>query len=105
MLNARLRWLRIVVPVAFVCGMLMSPHLWFDMGRSFPRAPIVPSLTLHQDFVISIALVVTLILSAIKRPYLAASVVLAIMLVFLDQARLQPWVYQYAIMLLLLGFT
>ena len=105
MLNARLRWLRIVVPVAFICGMLMSPHLWFDLGRSFPRAPIVTSLTLRQDFVISIALVVTLILSAIKRRYLAASVVLTIVLVFLDQTRLQPWVYQYVVMLALLGFV
>jgi len=93
------------VPVAFICGMLMSPHLWFDLGRSFPRAPIVTSITLRHDFVISIALVVTLILSAIKRRYLAASVVLTIVLVFLDQARLQPWVYQYAIMLALLAFA
>lgn len=108
MLTARLRWLRIVVPVAFICGMLMSPHLWFDWGRSFPRAPIIPSLFLRQDFVISIALVVTLILSAITarpRRYLAASVVLTIALVFLDQTRLQPWVYQYAIMLALLVFA
>jgi hypothetical protein len=108
MLTARLRWLRIVVPVAFICGMLMSPHLWFDPGRSFPRAPIVPSLTLHQDFVISIAIVITLILSAITvhaRRYLVASVLLTIVLVVLDQTRLQPWVYQYAIMLASLVFV
>lgn len=108
MLNARLRWLRIVVPVAFICGMLMSPHLWFDLGRSFPRAPILPSLTLPHDFVISIALVLTLILSAITahaRRYLVASVVLTIVLVLLDQVRLQPWVYEYAIMLALLAFA
>ena len=108
MLNARLRWLWIVVSVAFICGMLTSPHLWFDLGRSFPRAPIIPSLTLHQDFVISIALVVTLILSAITvhpRRYLAISVVLTIVLVALDQTRLQPWIYQYAIMLALLVFA
>ena len=108
MLKARLRWLRIVVPVAFICGMLMSPHLWFDRGRSFPRAPIIPILTFHQDVVISIALVVTLLLSAITahpRRFLAASVLLTIVLVFLDQTRLQPWVYQYAIMLALLVFA
>lgn len=84
----------------------MSPHLWLDLGRSFPRAPIVPSLTFHQDFVISIALLVTLILSAIAahaRRYLAVSVVLTIILIFMDQTRLQPWVYQYAIMLALLA--
>ncbi|HEY0765782.1 MAG TPA: hypothetical protein VGD61_25605 [Pyrinomonadaceae bacterium] len=102
-----LYWLRIVVVVAFLCGIVMSPHLWFDFGRSFPRAPIVSGLMLRQDFVISIALVVTLVLAAIMaraRWYLVTSVVLTIVLVGLDQTRLQPWVYQYAIMLALLGF-
>lgn len=102
-----LYWLRIVVVVAFLCGIVMSPHLWFDFGRSFPRAPIVSGLILRQDFVISIGLVMTLVLAAIMaRPrwYLVASVAITIVLVVLDQTRLQPWVYQYAIMLALLGF-
>jgi len=106
--NTGLHWLRIVVVIAFLCGILMSPHLWFDLGRSFPRAPIVSELVLRQDFVISIALVATLGLAAIMaraRWYLMASVVLTIVLVFLDQTRLQPWVYQYAIMLALLAFV
>lgn len=106
--NPRLQWLRIVVPVAFICGILMSPHLWFDLGRSFPRTPFLPSFTLRQDVVISILLLGTLVLSAItgrSRRYLAASVVLTIVLVFLDQTRLQPWVYQYAIMLAFLAFS
>lgn len=103
-----LHWLRIVVPVAYLCGILMSPHLWFDLGRTFPRAPILPGFLLRHDFVISIVLVGTLVLSAIMarpRRYLAASVVLTIVLIFLDQARLQPWVYQYSIMLALLVFA
>lgn len=102
------QWLRIVVAVAYVCGILMSPHLWFGFGRSFPRTPIFSGLAFNQDFLFAIALVVTLVLSAIKsdpRRYLAASVVLSIVLVLLDQARLQPWVYQYAIMLSLLVFA
>lgn len=99
-----LHWLRIVVVVAFLSGILMSPHLWFDAGRSFPRAPIIP-LIWRQDFVLSIVLVVTLVLAAITRRFLVASVVLTIVLVFLDQTRLQPWVYQYVIMLALLIFA
>ena len=106
--NPRLKWLRVVLPGAYVCGMLMSRRLWFDLGRSFPRAPILPSFTLRQEVVISILLIGTLVLTAITgrpRRYLAASVVLTIVLVFLDQARLQPWVYQYAIMLAFLAFS
>lgn len=86
----------------------MSPNLWFEPGRSFPRAPILPTFSLNQDFVLSIMLLGTLVLSAVAahpRRYLAASVVLTIVLVFLDQTRLQPWVYQYAIMLAFLVFT
>jgi hypothetical protein len=105
-LDVRLRWLRLVVPIAFICGVLLSPSLWFDFGRSFPRAPLL-GFSFHYDFVIAIVLVGTLLLSAIAthpRRYLIASVILTIALVFLDQTRLQPWVYQYAIMLALLVF-
>ncbi len=109
MLHAiRVRWLRIIVPSAFISGVLLSPSLWFDLGRSFPRAPILPGFTFHYDLVLSIVLVGTLSLSAIAtypRRYLIASVILTIVLVFLDQTRLQPWVYQYAIMLSLLVFV
>ncbi|HET6978355.1 MAG TPA: hypothetical protein VFI24_18635 [Pyrinomonadaceae bacterium] len=101
----RLHWLRIVVAAAFLCGIIMSPHLWFDAGRSFPRAPIIPGLIWRQDFVLSIVLVVTLVLAVITRRFLAVSVVLIIVLVLLDQTRLQPWVYQYAIMFVFLVFA
>ncbi len=86
----------------------MSWRLWFDLGRSFPRAPLVVGFALRQDFVISIVLVGALLLSTIGRRsrwLLAVSVVLTVVLVVLDQTRLQPWVYQYAIMLSLLAFT
>jgi hypothetical protein len=106
--GARLNWLRVVVGDAYLCGMLMSPGLWFDMSRTFPRAPIVaglPPFVSAHDSVISIVLVGGLILSAImRRPvsYLLASVLLTLLLIFLDQMRLQPWVFQYGLMLALL---
>lgn len=86
----------------------MSVHLWFDLGRSFPRAPVLSSLTLRPDFLISGALIAVLVLVTItshRRRYLVASVVLTAVLVLLDQTRLQPWVYQYAIVLALLSFA
>lgn len=103
-----MQWLRIVVPAAYVGGMLLSLPLWFDAGRSFPRAPLVSALVLRQDFVISMLLAGALVLAAIgwhSRWWLAVSVVLTVVLVSLDQGRLQPWVYQYAIMLSLLAFV
>ena len=57
---------------------------------------------------ISIVLLGTLVLSAMMAHpsrYLVAGFVLTVVLVSLDQARFQPWVYQYAIMLALLVFT
>ena len=90
-----------------MAGIMMSATLWFDFGRSFPRAPILPGLTSRYDFVISIFLLGTLLFSVITkhaRRYLIASVAFTIVLIFLDQTRMQPWVYQYAIMLSLLAF-
>lgn len=110
-LSARLRYLRVVVAVAFVCGILISPRLWFGVGRSFPRAPMFASwsgfLSAH-DYLLSILLLIALVLSGIsKRPrlYLFSATALTLVLALLDQTRLQPWVYQYAIMLMLLAFT
>lgn len=86
----------------------MSQGLWFGMARTFPRAPVVaglPPFVSAHDFVISIVLVGGLILSAImRRPvsYLLASVLLTLLLIMLDQMRLQPWVFQYGLMLALL---
>jgi hypothetical protein len=106
--SARLNWVRIVVSAAYLCGMLMSQGLWFGMARTFPRAPVVaglPHFVSAYDFVISIVLVGGLILAAIMRrpvPYLLASALLTLLLIVLDQMRLQPWVFQYGVMLALL---
>jgi len=100
--SARLNWLRIIVSAAYLCGMLMSQGLWFGMARTFPRAPMVaglPHFVSAYDLVISIVLVAGLILSAImRRPvsYLLASVLLTLLLILLDQMRLQPWVFNTA---------
>jgi uncharacterized membrane protein YphA (DoxX/SURF4 family) len=103
--GSRLNYLRITISLAYIGGILLSPKLWFGLGRSFPRAPILsglPASILPADILLSILLVIALILSVINcRPgrFLVAVVILTILLVLFDQMRLQPWVYQYLIML------
>ena len=106
---ARLNYLRIATSGAYVCGILLSRRLWFGAGRTFPRVPIVNSLPpfiLANDYLLSVLLLVALILSlASKRPtrYLLAIVTLTALLVLFDLTRLQPWVYQYVVMLAVLA--
>lgn len=105
----RLRCLRVVVVGALVCGILFSPRLWFSMERSFPRAPVIesmPAFISSHDYFLSILLLIVLALAIVSRRsrrYLAMSVALIVFLVLLDQTRLQPWVYQYSIMLTMLA--
>jgi hypothetical protein len=107
--TARLRYLRIVVAAAFTLGIFLSLPLWFAGERGFPRLPIFESLSgFRTDWFFSILLLVALILTAAKpfsRFFPGAAVGLIVALVMFDQTRLQPWVYQYAIMLALLAFA
>ena len=94
---------------AYACGMLLSPRLWFGLGRTFPRAPLLsglPASLSSAEYLLSPLLLIALILvAASKRPrrYLAASVAVTVLLVVSDQTRLQPWVYQYLALLLVLA--
>lgn len=107
--TARLHYLRIAVAGAYACGILLSTGLWFSAGRTFPRAPLLSGLPADLssfDYLLSILLLIALTLAAAsRRPrrYLAAVVALTALLVVLDQTRLQPWVYQYLIMLAVLA--
>ena len=106
---ARLTYVRIVVAAAYLCGILFSHRLWFGAGRTFPRVPLLeslPAFILAHDYLLSILLVVALVLSIFsKRParFLVAIATLTTLLVVCDVTRLQPWVYQYVLMLLLLA--
>jgi len=107
-ITKRLRLLRITVAVAFLGGILISPKLWFGLGRTFPRVPLVngtPAFLAHADIPLSVLLLAALVISIFcKRSRYAIAVVgFALLLILLDQNRLQPWVYQYSIMLALLA--
>ena len=97
------RWL---LCAAFVGGILFSIELWFPTSRSFPRAPVLfappEESTLHVEWFLSAILVVALILTIVSRRPTLFSVFALIpisVLVAFDQSRLQPWVYQYSLLL------
>ncbi|HEY0320068.1 MAG TPA: hypothetical protein VGC66_03780 [Pyrinomonadaceae bacterium] len=106
---ARLNYLRVTVVCAYACGMLTSPGLWFGTGRTFPHAPLLSGLPYSlssADYLLSLLLLAAIVLAAVsKRPrrYIVAVLALSVLLVVLDQTRLQPWVYQYLIMLAVLA--
>src|ERR1051326_2451452 len=107
-LTKRLHVLRIAVAVAFLCGILISPNLWFGVGRTFPRVPLVsgtPPFLAHAELPLSILLLAALLISIFSKRsrYVTTVVVVTLLLVMLDQNRLQPWVYQYVIMFALLA--
>jgi hypothetical protein len=105
---SRVYWVKIVVALGFILGLLLTPKLWLS-SRSYPLTPVLdflPPIPLPADWVILLALLGLLaatIWSARPRPFIWACVALVSLLVFLDQSRLQPWVYQYTVTLAALG--
>lgn len=96
----RLVALRRLTGAAMLCGIALSPGLWFPARRSFPRAPLVialpQSLVAATEYVLAGLLVTALACLALAgraRRCLIAVIVLLAALVMLDQTRLQPWVY------------
>lgn len=103
--SRRLRQLQILIVLALAGGVFLSPVLWFGGGRTFPRAPIFFAFSIvpiQIDSGLSILVLCALGLSIFpnkRRRYLALAISFIGVLVFLDQTRLQPWVFQYAVML------
>lgn len=106
---SRLKLLRAAVACAYAFGILLSQGLWFGFGRTIPRAPLLgllPRPVSSHDYLFSILLLAALALAVAtgrSRRYLLAAVLLTALLVVSDQTRLQPWVYQYLLMLALLA--
>jgi hypothetical protein len=103
----RLAILRYLLSAGLLAGMLLSRELWFPSNRSFPRVPFL--IALPEAVVVPVErslcaiLVIALIATPVVRRATTVSAIavatLGLQIVF-DAMRLQPWIYQY---LLLLG--
>jgi hypothetical protein len=85
-------------------------NLWFPISRSIPRAPLLialpPKVISPVEYFLSSLLAAALVAVIFaKRPmkYLIVAIVALTLLCLLDQTRLQPWVYQYLAVLVVLA--
>ena len=98
-------WIRVLIAIGTLVGMALSPKLWLG-HRDYPRSPVTPILETVPDAVGTLtvaAFVASMIaMSVLRRP--AKAIVFSLcsgsFLACLDQSRLQPWFYQYLLMLL-----
>ncbi|MBC7929608.1 MAG: hypothetical protein H7Z38_03475, partial [Rubrivivax sp.] len=102
-------WLRLALALGLLLSMIHSRRLWVASPRFYPTVPVfgfLPAVPFPLDFALFAALLILIAPLAIaKRPgrYVTAFLALAALLVLWDQSRLQPWFYQYAVMLAALG--
>lgn len=101
-----LKLLRFAVSLAFLAGILFSRELWFPLDREIPRAPVFADLPENfaapAEWLLSAALVLGLILlNFLRRTRIFSLLAVGSLtaLIALDQTRLQPWVYQYGLLL------
>lgn len=105
---SRIYWLKVVVGLGFILGLLFSLKLWVS-SRFYPLTPLLdifPPIPYPFDWLVLLTLFGLLsatIMSSKPKRFVWASVAAVLILAFLDQQRLQPWVYQYTFMLATLG--
>ncbi|SEC64305.1 hypothetical protein SAMN05444161_1536 [Rhizobiales bacterium GAS191] len=101
---SRVLWLKTTVIVAFCIGLLMSWHLWVG-PRSYPKTPVsslLPQLdafVAHGLFAALFALAAAILMSSKPQTFIAAFLAIIVAFGLLDQARWQPWVFQYSFLL------
>jgi uncharacterized membrane protein YphA (DoxX/SURF4 family) len=101
----------IIACVAMIAGIVCSHSLWISADRLYPQVPIVPGIpapSFAMSTALVLALLVALVVSAPPRVppwFRAVPVGMIAVFVALDQSRLQPWVYMYAIVLLVAAFA
>jgi hypothetical protein len=101
--------LKATLLVAFCIGLSMSSALWIG-PRSFPLVPVVTSAEIEGNAAIVLygalfALAAAALIARSPRWFIAAF--LGIMLVFClgDQTRWQPWVFQYSLLMAVIGLA
>jgi hypothetical protein len=97
--------LRSIVAAGLLAGLLLSPKLWLS-DRFYPQTPVwsgFPPIPPPFDRAVYVALLLSVIVAVWKPRTTGVFLGLAAILVALDQSRLQPWFYQYSVMLLALS--
>jgi hypothetical protein len=107
--HLRLRWTLRITSVGLLAGIAMSPRLWIEGNRLYPHAPLVPlaDMPLAAEVALLLLVVTGLALGLTERSRSRVAIGVALialaMLVASDQSRLQPWVYEDALLLAVLG--
>src|SRR4029077_7350478 len=107
----RLRWVLRIASMGLLVGIAMSPRLWVAAHRLYPRAPIVPlaEAPLAAEVALLLLVVAGLALGwtgwSRSRAAIGVALIALALLVAGDQSRLQPWVYEYGLLLVVLGFA
>jgi predicted DCC family thiol-disulfide oxidoreductase YuxK len=97
-------WLKLLVTVMFIVGLLMSTPLWIG-PRTYPLAPVLAGLPTsiqpYDTFLFAVLLGSAAAIIVSSKPQKFIGLFLAVMMVYcaLDQTRWQPWVFQYSFVL------
>lgn len=101
--------LKVAIVLGCAAGLLLSPRLWLS-DRIYPLTPVLSAFPLFPAPWGSAAycalLLLLLMIAILPRPriFIMAFAILALILTLQDQSRLQPWFYQYVLMLLAIAF-
>jgi len=102
----RIFWLKLIITAAIMSGFLLARKLW-QSSRSYPTAPFfkkLPIIPYEGALVVVFSLLLVAVAFAGKPGiYILAFVTLGGLFCLYDQARWQPWFYQYLCMLAALG--
>jgi predicted DCC family thiol-disulfide oxidoreductase YuxK len=107
--TSRIYWLFLITNIGLLSSVLLTLPLW-GSDRTYPLVPVYDALgSLSPLSVILSGLLILSLLMGLwsKRfiPYFClSSAVLLFSLILLDITRLQPWVWQYGVLLALLSF-
>lgn len=108
-LPRRLFQLRLTILVAFCIGLVMSPGLWIG-PRSYPQVPVwspLPPIDGAAAALYGALFVLAGLAVILPRARWPVAGFLVIMIVFCltDQTRWQPWVFQYSVLLAVVGLA
>jgi len=104
---SRIFYVKTTLIVGFTASFLLSFELWMS-NRLYPLMPLLNGFHIPPGITwLLIILLLALLLGSLFIPRPRYSVLAAVgiigIFVVADQSRLQPWVYQYALMLVALG--